>query len=250
MKIIRSVFIIIMSAAAAAVLLYAGYGVYIASKVNAMPEVKQAIDREAGKTAGKDMLLTDKSGDHIVLPGGKNRETGIIIYPAAFSDETSYIPVAFKFAGQGYSVFIAKMPFRLSMFDTENALNYTGMYKEIKKWYIIGHSMGGIAASVFAEKHPGIISGIIFWASGPLPDMKDSKIRFLLISGTRDGFFPGAALDMMKKRLPAGAKYYTIQGGNHSQFAWYPDMPGDLKASVSREEQQKQAIGQVLEFIK
>lgn len=68
---------------------------------------------------------------------------------AIFADEKAYIPVAFQFANEGYSVFIAKMPFRLAMLYSENALNFTKNYKSIKKWYMIGHSLGGLAASVF-----------------------------------------------------------------------------------------------------
>ncbi len=250
MKIIRAVLLTAGSILALLILAYAGYGFYFSSKVNAMPEVKKFTDLEGRRASGGNYITNDKNGDYLIFPGKKNKDEGVIIYPAAFSDEKGYIPEAFKFADEGYSVFIAKMPLRLSMLNTENGLNYTLSYKNIKKWYIIGHSQGGLAASVFADKHPDKISGLILMASGPLPDMKKSKIKSLLFFATRDGYFSRAAFEAAKKGLPADTDYYTIEGGNHSQFGLYPLMPGDKKAGITLEEQQKEVIAEILKFLK
>jgi len=250
LKILKKALLILGSILALLILVYAGYGCFIVSRVNPMPEVKKFTDRAGMKIRDENYLFMDKYGDYIILPGMRNNNEGVIIYPAAFTDYRSYIPVAYKIADDGYAVFIAKMPFRLSILNTENGLNYIKNYKNINKWYIIGHSLGGIAASVFASNHADKISGLILWASGPLPDLKKSGIKVLLVCGTRDGFFSRDGFNAAKKRLPADAKYYIVEGGNHSQFAWYPDMPGDLKAGITREEQERLAIGEVLNFMK
>lgn len=240
---VGSIFVILL-------IIIAGFGGYTASKVNALPEVKQWIVKLENKNPAGNELFNDKIGNIIVLPGKTNTHKGIIIYPAAFADEKAYIPVASQFADAGYPVFIAKMPFRLSMMDTENALNFTEKYSDIKKWVMIGHSLGGYAASIFALNHPGKISGLIFWASMPAADMRNSGIKVLHIFASKDGFFSMKSLEDAKKKLPSDTIYFTITGGNHSQFAWYPDMPGDLKADISREAQQRQAISEAVGFMK
>jgi hypothetical protein len=232
------------------VLAYSGYGIFISLRTKALPEVGKYTGEPGRQIAGKNYLFRDTSGNYIIFPAAPANNTGVIIYPASFVDEKAYVPVAFDLADKGYSVFIARMPFGLSMLNTENGLNFTGNYKNIKKWYIIGHSLGGVAASVFVKKHPDTVSGIIFWASMPLHSMKESRTKTLCIYGTRDGFFGVKSLEKAKKLLPADTVYYTIEGGNHSQFAWYPDMPGDMKAEISREEQQRQALSEVLKFMK
>ncbi len=249
MRIIKTILLTIGSILVIFILVYAGLGIFVSSKVKALPMVDKYLDRLGRKIDGENYLFNDKSGNYIVFPANNNTKKGIIIYPAAFADEKSYIPFAFNLADVGYSVFIAKMPFGLSMLNPENGLNFTDNFKDIKKWYVIGHSMGGAAASVFVKKHPGIISGLIFWASMPLSDMKNIKIKMLHFFATKDGFFSKKSLENAKKLLPSDTIYYTVEGGNHSQFAWYPDMPGDLRADISREEQQKQVIKEVTNYL-
>ena len=39
--------------------------------------------------------------------------------------------------------------------------------------------------------------------------------------------------------MPENTSWVKIDGGNHSQFGWYGDQPGDNPASISREIQQQ-----------
>ena len=46
----------------------------------------------------------------------------------------------------------------------------------------------------------------------------------------------------VERLLPAAAVFVPIDGGNHAQFGYYGDQPGDNPATISRDEQQTQVI--------
>ena len=144
MKVFKTVMLITGIILLLLIIIVFGFFGYMTSKVTALPEVSRFTGMIGKKNIGENYLFNDKSGNYIVLPGKKNNNVGIILYPAALADEKAYIPVAFKFADEGYSVFIAKMPLRLSMLNTENGLNFIENFKDIKEWNIIGHSLGGL----------------------------------------------------------------------------------------------------------
>jgi hypothetical protein len=52
-----------------------------------------------------------------------------------------------------------------------------------------------------------------------------------------------------KHLLPPGTEFIVIEGGNHSQFGWYGDQPGDAEATISREEQQAQVLQATLQLL-
>ena len=52
-----------------------------------------------------------------------------------------------------------------------------------------------------------------------------------------------------KSRLPESTLYKVIEGGNHSGFGLYGQQNGDGEATMSAEEQQKQLIQLIKQFI-
>ena len=52
-----------------------------------------------------------------------------------------------------------------------------------------------------------------------------------------------------KSRLPKSTLYTTIEGGNHSGFGLYGQQNGDGTATMSAEEQQKQLVQLIKQFI-
>ncbi|OGO28539.1 MAG: hypothetical protein A2Z16_17550 [Chloroflexi bacterium RBG_16_54_18] len=52
-----------------------------------------------------------------------------------------------------------------------------------------------------------------------------------------------------KLLLPPGTIFIIIGGGNHSQFGWYGNQPGDAEATISREEQQAQVLQATLQLL-
>lgn len=79
-------------------------------------------------------------------------DTGIILYPGAKVEPLSYAYIGNELMKKGYSVFIPDMPFSFAIFNTNKAQDIIKDHQTIKHWYIGGHSLGGTAAAMFAEK--------------------------------------------------------------------------------------------------
>ena len=52
-----------------------------------------------------------------------------------------------------------------------------------------------------------------------------------------------------RNNLPSNAKLMKIEGANHAQFGYYGYQLGDSSANISREEQQKQTVELITDFI-
>jgi hypothetical protein len=71
----------------------------------------------------------------------------------------------------------------------------------------------------------------------------------LSIIANRDGL---ATLDKIKAAapyLPANTEWVEIDGGNHAQFGSYGPQNGDLEATISAAEQQRQIVLATLMFM-
>lgn len=69
-------------------------------------------------------------------------------------------------------VYITKLLFDFAILNSDMGSNVIEDHKEITNWYFAGHSLGGVAASIFISSHPDInkVKGIIFMASYPADD--------------------------------------------------------------------------------
>ncbi|OLP65356.1 hypothetical protein BACPU_18920 [Bacillus pumilus] len=80
-------------------------------------------------------------------------DTGIIFYPGAKVEPLAYAYIGNALMKSGYSVFIPDMPFSFAIFNTNKAQDIMTNHPTIKHWYIGGHSLGGAAAAMYAEKN-------------------------------------------------------------------------------------------------
>jgi pimeloyl-ACP methyl ester carboxylesterase len=119
---------------------------------------------------------------------------------------------------------------------------------EYDSWYLMGHSMGGLAACSYASEHVSEIDGIIYLASypsaGPFEGMK-----MLSVYGTEDGCLSRDEYEKSRGYWPDDAEEHVIQGGNHAQFGGYGSQKGDGEAAVTAEEQQKETVEVVRKWL-
>jgi dienelactone hydrolase len=175
--------------------------------------------------------------------------TGFIFYPGGRVDYRSYASPLHEIAAQGYLVILVPVHLNLAFFDINAAQPVFAAHPEIHHWAVGGHSLGGVAAALFAKDHPEI-KGLVFWASYPADDsFKNSNIKVVSIYGTND-MAGMEKFDGTKKLLPQDTQYVVIDGGNHGQFGDYGLQPGDKIATISHIEQQRQIVEASVNFLR
>lgn len=178
-------------------------------------------------------------------------DTGIILYPGAKVEPLAYAYLGNALMKKGYSVFIPDMPFSFAIFNTKKADDILKSHPAIKHWYIGGHSLGGTAAAMYAEKNQSKLDGLFFLASYPASDdLKQASLQVLSISGEKDGLATREKIKKSKKQLPSQTVYHEIKGGNHAQFGMYGKQKGDQPADIPVLTQQKDIVQTMLEWLK
>jgi hypothetical protein len=203
-------------------------------------------------------LAALRSDDHVTLqiedfilfrPAKKNLTTAFVFYPGGRVDVRSYATPLRKIAAEGYLVILLPVRLNLAFFDVNAADDARSAFPEIRHWVVGGHSLGGVAAALYAERKEDL-DGVVFWASYPANDsLKNSDINVLSVYGTLD--MGGMnRFDAARADLPEDTEYVMIEGGNHAQFGDYGFQPGDNQATITRLEQQKQAVDATVRFLK
>ncbi len=201
----------------------------------------KATDEVYGYLKSNDLVkvIKDKNG---YLFDGPGKSEMFVLYPGAKVEYTSYAPLAHKLARKGVDTYIVDMPFNIAFFDTNAVMNVMKKYK-YDKWYIGGHSLGGVVASMNVNKYK--FSGLILLAS-----YSTNKIdcRVLSIYGDRDGILNLNKYESSKNNYKKYVEV-VINGGNHSYFGNYGEQNGDNKANISRNAQQERTISEIVKFI-
>ena len=197
--------------------------------------------------SGSENVSVIKTSNGILLDGN-GTDNAIIFYPGAKVEYTSYIPLLMNISHEGVDCFIVEMPFNLAFLgpDSADSIINNNTYN-YSKWYISGHSLGGVMASGYAHNNPDKIDGIILLASYPSNDIKN--IPTLSIYGSNDKVLNKDNYDKNKKFMPDNYTEYVIEGGNHAQFAYYGNQSGDGVVDITRDQQIKKSVEEILNFI-
>ncbi|MFI3251013.1 MAG: alpha/beta hydrolase, partial [Eubacteriales bacterium] len=103
-------------------------------------------------------------GDFTVILPEKPGNSAVIFYPGGKVEHSAYLPLLEEISQHGITCILAKMPFNLAVFDIYKADGILGTMPEIEYWFLAGHSLGGIMASVAAE-HNTLVHGLILLGS-------------------------------------------------------------------------------------
>ena len=219
------------------VVIVAGVLFWATRAAGPMPEALDALESDS-----QVMVMTDPW--LIFRPTSRQPDTGLIIYPGGRVDPRSYAPPAREIAEQGFLVIIVPMPLNLAVLAPGRATDVISAYPEIRRWAIGGHSLGGAMAARYALDHPSLIQGLILWAAYPASgdDLSSHALAATSIYGTRDGVSTVEEILSSQHLLPPDTTWAPIDGGNHAQFGWYGPQSGDMTATISREEQQRQVV--------
>ena len=173
---------------------------------------------------------------------------GFIIYPGAKADERSYAYIAQQLNAEGHTAVIPNIPLHMSVWGPEQGLEIIEDNPEVEKWFLIGHSLGGLLISQIAAKQPEKLEGIAFVASLMICDLSDTDLSAIRITAEHDGVMPDKMMESNLDYLPENSTSVMIEGANHNQFGayWHPGFDG--KATITWKEQQDQMISLILDF--
>lgn len=189
---------------------------------------------------------------------GNSPQKGLIFYPGGLVDPFSYVDFLSKLSSDR-KVFIAKVPYNLSILDIDLAEGIRSEYDEIEEWSIMGHSLGGAVACFELGKNLDEYENLILLAAYPSEstDLSDFSGRVVSFVGSEDEVIDMEKLENSKSQFSgnevildidsvvleeSGTYYYEISGGNHSYFGNYGMQNGDGIASITRSEQQNEVL--------
>ena len=187
---------------------------------------------------------------HFEVSGEK--KATLLFYTGALVEPQAYAKLADGLAKEGIEVYIISSQLNLPVLD--NGTMATIVKEEhLNKVFIGGHSLGGVVSTVEAKHLEEInkVAGLILLASYPdkSTDISGTQIPVLSITASNDKILNQDKYEEAKSRLPETTTYTTIEGGNHSGFGLYGQQNGDGTATMTAEEQQKQLIQLIKQFI-
>ncbi len=194
-------------------------------------------DRGAALKAWRDPAVSISSTDHSVIlaPTGGANGTGLVFLPGAKVDPYAYLYKLSGIVERGVTVVITKPTLNLAFFDQRPLSAFTTDAPRVTRWFVGGHSLGGVRACMLVEPGPGgpDVAGLVLFASYCATDLSHTSLTVLSIGGTRDGLSTPATIAAAKHNLPASAIFVQIRGGNHASFGDYGAQPGDGTATIS-----------------
>jgi dienelactone hydrolase len=221
-----------------------GFSIWAYTPLGPMPEALAAMEQSNDVQVKVDRWV-------VFEPLEENIDIGVIIYPGGRVEPRSYAPMARELAENGYLAVITPMPFNLAIFGWQSAGEVAKEFPEITTWVVAGHSLGGSMAARYAAMHPEIVDGLVLWAAYPAAgdDLSTNSLQSVTIFGTEDGLISTGEIEDSLVLLPESTARVEIEGGNHAQFGWYGEQPGDNPARISREQQQQVILQSMLEIL-
>lgn len=176
-------------------------------------------------------ILLSPAGDAVA----PETSTGLVFVPGARVEAHAYM---FQLSGvvakHGVTVLITEPTLNLAFFDTRGLDQFTTAVPEIDRWFVGGHSLGGVRACLMT---PGSdAAGLVLFGSYCAGDVSDSGLEVLSIAGENDALSTPAIIDENAPLLPEDARFVTIEGANHASFGDYGPQAGDGERSISSEQ--------------
>lgn len=178
--------------------------------------------------------------DNMIVVAPQNPRKGLIFYPGAKVEATSYEPLMNELASRSIECVIVEMPGNLALLDKDAASEVIEKITNIDEWYIGGHSLGGVVATMYAQDHPDVFEGIVYVASYPACDLSGTDLKMLSIYGTQDCVLNMQSYEESKAYVTNNYEEHVIEGGCHAYFGNYGPQKKDGYPTITREYQQLQ----------
>ena len=178
---------------------------------------------------------------------GDSYEAAVIFYPGGKVSCSAYIPLMVELAKRDIMGILVSMPFNLAVFGINRADGIKKRFRDINKWYMSGHSLGGAMAASYISNHKNDYDGLILLAAYSEANVFDLNV--LSIYGSNDKILNKSKYNSNLKNLGDDFIEIIINGGNHSGFGAYGVQANDGESSLDDFEQIKLTASYIYEFI-
>jgi hypothetical protein len=203
-------------------------------------------DETAKHALSDDGTVTAMKENGVYFFDGPGEDRALIFYPGAKVEAKAYAPLMREISRFGIDCFLVEMPLNFALLGIDRADEIISRY-HYEDWILSGHSLGGVAASDYASKHPEEVDEIILLASYPNSPLSENQ-RLLLIYGSEDGCLEKEQYENSRNNWPADSEEIILEGGNHAQFGSYGKQKGDGEATVSPKRQIADTVEMILIF--
>jgi len=183
----------------------------------------------------------------VMTPTREASGDGLVFIPGAKVDPYAYMNTLSGSVEQGLTVVITKPTLNLAFFDQRPLSTFTGDAPQVDKWFVGGHSLGGVRACQLADSAD--VAGLILFGSYCANDKSGSQLAVLSIAGSKDLLSTQAKIDDAAPLLPSSAEFVIIQGLNHAGFGDYGIQPGDGVATIGRDDARSQITAAIEGFL-
>ena len=211
-------------------------------------------DRDAAQAVFDNpaVRVSDTAAGVVLAPTGKASGTGLVFIPGAKVDPYAYLAT---FAGTveqtGLTVVITKPTLNLAFFDLRPLDTFTAAAPDVDRWFVGGHSLGGVRACMFAQdaNDEPEVSGLVLLGSYCASALETAELPVISISGSEDGLSTPAKIEDTAGLLPAGTTFVQIEGASHASFGTYGAQPGDGVPTISAAEAEAAITAALSDFL-
>ena len=193
-------------------------------------------ERGPALLAWRDRRVAITSTEHsiVLTPISGATGTGLVFIPGAKVDPYAYLYKLSGIVKKGVTVVITKPTLNLALFDQRPLATFTADAPGVTRWFVGGHSLGGVRACMLAASTAGPdVAGLVLFGSYCANDLSQADLTVLSIGGERDGLSTPGKIEAAKDMLPSSATFVEIPGSNHARFGDYGVQPGDGVATIS-----------------
>lgn len=180
-----------------------------------------------------------QSSDIEFRPMARPPIMGVILYPGAGCDIRGYASVLRRIAAAGYLTVVVSMPLEFAVFGLNRAEDVVAAHPEVRRWALVGHSIGGAIAGTFVAHHPDSMVGLVLWDTYPASNLSRYAHPVWLIHRARADGTPPSYLPARRGVFPAVSPWIPIRGGAHMYFGSFEKggYKEDWPAQITRDAQ-------------
>ncbi len=192
-------------------------------------------------------ILLSPDGDAV------DTSTGLVFVPGARVEPSAYL---WQLSGivehEGITVLITHPTVNLAFFDLRGLDDFTTAAPEIDRWFVGGHSLGGVRACLMAESALDTrddLAGIVLLGSYCANDLSQTDLAIVSVAAENDGLSTPATIESRAGLLPASTVFTTIEGANHASFGDYGPQSGDGERTISSDAMRTQLTAALAEVL-